>query len=150
MVFDSELHLTRVNATAILAIFMDGLPRMRPIFRHASIFSTMKYISNQDLSILIIYYLIVPIGFLHVLSTICSVVIVASIWRSLILFTTDNYITFTLETKFMSAFPTSIVPMDIGNMTAPGSASLQGRVCWMILQFSSSKSYGVSISFSLA
>lgn len=99
---------------------MNGRPRMRGIFGLASMSSTMKYIKNGNLSILIITSFIFPNGFLQALSSICSVAAFGYTWRSPILFTTDNSIMFTLAFVSTSAFPTSILPIEIGNMTTPG------------------------------
>lgn len=122
---------------------MKGHPKIRGIFRFSSTSSTMKSIGNQNLSNLIINYLIISIGFLDVFSAISNVVIVGFIYRLPIFCATVNGIMFTLEPKYMSAFPTFISNMEIENTTTIIYYSFSGGVCRISL-----KLYFCFISFS--
>lgn len=130
----------------ILVVFINSRPRMRCIFELASTSNNMKSTWNGNLLVLIITSLIVPTGFLQVLYVIYSVAEIGSMSWSPILFTIDNGILFILAPMSTCAFPTSILPIVAGNITTLVSYFFRGRVCLMILQFSSCDSsfYGPS------
>lgn len=78
---------------------------------------------NGRLSILTKTSLVIPKSFLSDLSTICNDIIIGSNLKSLIFSAIDNGITFTLPHKSMSAYPTFISSLMIGNLISPGSHS---------------------------
>lgn len=91
-------------STNILVVFVKDLRKIRGILGSSLISITMISTGNESFSILILTSLMIPVGVLDVLSAICKVVLVGSILRSPIFYTTNNGIKFTLAPKSMVHF----------------------------------------------